>query len=92
MQETIISLKKQINFLDKTSTNYRHAVDNETDCSRDVLGKSDEPQSVKNLNVIVSQVQEESNDSIINSEILMQVLSLSLSLFLAPSAEGNLNE
>ncbi|XP_027940532.1 kinesin-like protein KIN-7C, mitochondrial isoform X1 [Vigna unguiculata] len=76
MQETIISLKKQINFLDKTSTNYRHAVDNETDCSRDVLGKSDEPQSVKNLNVIVSQVQEESNDSIINSEILMQAVEI----------------
>lgn len=80
MQETIISLKKQINFLDKSSTYYRHVADNETDYSIDVLGKADEAQSIKNLNVIVSQVQEGSNDSIISSEILVQVLSLPLSL------------
>jgi len=77
MHETIISLKKQINFLDKTATNYQHVADNQTDCSRDVLGKYDEAQSVKNMNVIVSQVQGGSNDSIKNSEILVQVLSLS---------------
>ncbi|KAK7377451.1 hypothetical protein VNO80_02876 [Phaseolus coccineus] len=76
MHETIISLKKQINFLDKTVTNYQHVADNETDCSRDVLGKSDEAQSVKNMNVIVSQVQEGSNNSIKNSEILVQAAEI----------------
>jgi len=75
MQETIISLKKQINLLDKTATNYQHVADNETDCSRDELG--DEAQADKKLNVIDSPVQEGSDDSIINSEILVQVLSLS---------------
>ncbi|XP_014504727.1 kinesin-like protein KIN-7C, mitochondrial isoform X2 [Vigna radiata var. radiata] len=76
MQETIISLKKQINFLDKSSTYYRHVADNETDYSIDVLGKADEAQSIKNLNVIVSQVQEGSNDSIISSEILVQAAEI----------------
>ncbi|XP_047181647.1 kinesin-like protein KIN-7E, chloroplastic [Vigna umbellata] len=76
MQETIISLKKRINFLDKSSTYYRHVADNETDYSIDVLGKSDEAQSVKNLNVIVSQVQEGSNDSIIHSEVLVQAAEI----------------
>ncbi|XP_052736071.1 kinesin-like protein KIN-7E, chloroplastic isoform X5 [Vigna angularis] len=71
MQETIISLKKQINFLDKSSTYYRHVADNETDYSIDVLGKSDEAQSVKNLNV-----QEGSNDSIIHSEVLVQAAEI----------------
>uniref|UniRef100_A0A0R0GDL9 Uncharacterized protein n=1 Tax=Glycine max TaxID=3847 RepID=A0A0R0GDL9_SOYBN len=56
MQETIISLTKQINLLlDKTSTNHQHVADNETNCSRDILGKNDEAQSVKNLNALVSQ-------------------------------------
>ncbi|KAG4969415.1 hypothetical protein JHK84_035508 [Glycine max] len=76
MQETIISLKKQINLLlDKTSTYHQRAADNETDCSRDILGKTDEAQSVKNLNAIVSQAhpKQGSNDSIINSQILVQV-------------------
>ncbi|ESW33471.1 hypothetical protein PHAVU_001G072400 [Phaseolus vulgaris] len=76
MHETIISLKKQINFLDKTATNYQHVADNQTDCSRDVLGKYDEAQSVKNMNVIVSQVQGGSNDSIKNSEILVQAAEI----------------
>lgn len=82
MQETIISLTKQINLLlDKTSTNHQHVADNETNCSRDILGKNDEAQSVKNLNAIVSQAhpKQGSNDSIINSQILVQVISLSLS-------------
>ncbi|KAK7385164.1 hypothetical protein VNO78_30876 [Psophocarpus tetragonolobus] len=79
MQETIISLKKQINFLpDKTSTNYQHIADSETDCSRDVLGKTDEAHSVKNLNAIVSQahVKQRSSDSIINSQILVQAAEI----------------
>lgn len=82
MQETIISLKKQINLLlDKTSTYHQRAADNETDCSRDILGKTDEAQSVKNLNALVSQShpKQGSNDSITNSQILVQVISLSLS-------------
>lgn len=82
MQETIISLTKQINLLlDKTSTNHQHVADNETNCSRDILGKNDEAQSVKNLNALVSQShpKQGSNDSITNSQILVQVISLSLS-------------
>ncbi|CAJ1971901.1 unnamed protein product [Sphenostylis stenocarpa] len=76
MQETIISLKKQINLLDKTSTNYHHVADNETDCSRDVLGKSGEAQSVKNVNVIGTQAQEGSSDAIISSQILVQAAEI----------------
>ncbi|TKY56129.1 centromere-associated protein E isoform X1 [Spatholobus suberectus] len=79
MQETIISLKKQINLLlDKTSTNYQHVADSETGCSRDVLGKTDEEQSVKNLNAIVSQAhpKQGSSDSTINSQILMQAAEI----------------
>lgn len=79
MQETIISLKKQINLLlDKTVTNYQHDADSETGCSRDVLGKTDEAQSVKNLNAIVSQEHsnQESTDSITNSQILVQAAEI----------------
>lgn len=91
MQETIISLKKQINLLlDKTSTNYQHVADSETGCSRDEMGKT-EAQAVKNLNAIVSQSHRKqgSSDSITNSQIFVQVISLSISG--APFAEGNLN-
>ncbi|KAL2317821.1 hypothetical protein Fmac_031697 [Flemingia macrophylla] len=79
MQETIISLKKQINLLlDKTSTNLQHVADNETGCSRDVLGKTDEAQSVRNLNAMVSQAhpKQGSSDSNIDSQILMQAAEI----------------
>ncbi|KAH1213410.1 Kinesin-like protein KIN-7M, chloroplastic [Glycine max] len=79
MQETIISLTKQINLLlDKTSTNHQHVADNETNCSRDILGKNDEAQSVKNLNALVSQShpKQGSNDSITNSQILVQAAEI----------------
>ncbi|KHN20146.1 Kinesin-related protein 11 [Glycine soja] len=79
MQETIISLTKQINLLlDKTSTNHQHVADNETNCSRDILGKNDEAQSLKNLNALVSQShpKQGSNDSITNSQILVQAAEI----------------
>ncbi|RDY09033.1 Kinesin-like protein KIN-7E, chloroplastic, partial [Mucuna pruriens] len=79
MQETIISLKKQINLLlDKTSTNYQHVAGSETSCSRDESGKTDEAQSIKNLNAVISQAhpKQGSSDSIINSQILMQAAEI----------------
>ncbi|XP_020236509.1 kinesin-like protein KIN-7C, mitochondrial [Cajanus cajan] len=79
MQETIISLKKQINLLlDKTSTNFQHVAASETGYSRDVLGKTDEARSVKNLNATVSEAhpKQGSSDPNINSQILMQAAEI----------------
>ncbi|KAJ1378136.1 P-loop containing nucleoside triphosphate hydrolase [Sesbania bispinosa] len=79
MQETILSLRKQINLLlDKTTTNSQQFADSETDHSKEISGKNDETQVVKNLNAIVSQVHFEqgSSDSIINSQILMQAAEI----------------
>lgn len=82
MQETVLSLRKQIDLLlDKTSTNSQQFADSETDSPKEILGKTDEKQAVKNLNATVSQehLGQGSTDSIVNSQILEQVLPLSLS-------------
>lgn len=84
MQETVLSLRKQIDLLlDKTSTNSQQFADSETDSPKEILGKTDEKQAVKNLNATVSQehLGQGSTDSIVNSQILAQVLPLSLSLW-----------
>ena len=90
MQETILSLRKQINLLlDKTSTNSQQFAESDTDLSKEILRNTDEPQEVTYLNSIVSQEHSEhgSSDSTLNSNNLMQVIYLSLTFFLAPSAE-----
>ncbi|XP_027329853.1 kinesin-like protein KIN-7C, mitochondrial [Abrus precatorius] len=79
MQETIISLKKQINLLlDKTSANSQQVADGEADSSTEILGKTDEAWPVKNSNSIVSQAHSKqgSSESIINSQILMQAAEI----------------
>ncbi|XP_061341956.1 kinesin-like protein KIN-7C, mitochondrial [Gastrolobium bilobum] len=79
MQETILSLRKQMNLLlDKISANSQQFADSETESSRDILGKTDETRAVKNLNSIVSQAHSKqgNSDSIINSQILMQAAEI----------------
>ncbi|KAE9595901.1 putative plus-end-directed kinesin ATPase [Lupinus albus] len=51
MQETILSLRKQMNLLlDKTSTNSQQFANSETDCRIEILGKTDKPLEFTNLN------------------------------------------
>ncbi|KAK7275622.1 hypothetical protein RIF29_16742 [Crotalaria pallida] len=68
MQETILSLRKQMNLLlDKTSTNSLPCADGETDSPKEILGKSDEPPEIK---------KHGSRDSITNSRTVMQAAEI----------------
>lgn len=87
MQETISMLRQRLDLLvDKNSSNSQQIAESETDpCnmpSKEILEETRKPPSVTNLN-IHEDFQQGASNSIYNSQIFMQVLSLSLSFCLS---------